>query len=261
MNIVQYSQNLRELISVVVPVFNEESGIGQLRERLQGLRALWNDVDIEFIFVDDGSSDLTLVKLQETFGSDPLSQIVAHGANRGVGAANRTGFQYSRGSIVCTIDADCTYGPENLHRLVRELKESGADIAVASPYHPMGSVDGVAAWRLSLSKACSCFYWLVAPVRLYTYTSVFRAYKRDVIDSVQFVENGFVFAAETLIVAAEQGFRILEVPMTLHSRLIGQTKMKVLRTIRGHLRLIGRTAARRIISIGKPIAAVVRQSS
>jgi dolichol-phosphate mannosyltransferase len=258
MHLFQKSTNL---ISVVIPVFNEESGVEQLRERLQALRTFWLDKEIEFIFVDDGSSDQTLVELRKAFGSDPSSSIVAHDRNQGVGAANRTGFERSRGAVICSIDADCTYGPENLRRLVKELEENGADIAVASPYHPRGSVDGVARWRLSLSKACSWFYWLVAPVRLYTYTSVFRAYKREVIESIDFVENGFVFTAETLILAAEQGYRIVEVPMTLHSRMIGQTKMKVLRTIRGHLRLIARTAVRRFQSAYKPVATPIRQSN
>jgi|SRR5947208_1885375 len=249
------------LISIVIPVFNEEAGIEQLRMRLRNLRSLWKNVDLEFIFVDDGSSDQTLRVLRETFGLDPLYRVVAHDQNRGVGAANRTAFQHCRGDIICTIDADCTYGPENLLRLVEALAASKSDIAVASPYHPRGAVEGVAPWRIFLSKACSWFYWLIAPVRLYTYTSVFRAYTRQVIDSLEFEEDGFVFTAETLIRAAELGFRIVEVPMTLHSRVIGQTKMKVVRTIRGHLRLIGKTAVRRIQSIGKSVAAPVGQSN
>jgi len=243
----------RELISVVIPVFNEEDGIDQLRARLLTLRALWKDTaEVEFVFVDDGSSDNTPHALQQAFGADPLSEIVTHEVNRGIGAAFRTGFSRSRGSIVCTVDADCSYGPENLQRLKAELDKQGADIAVASPYHPQGLVEGVPSWRLALSKFCSAFYWFIAPVRLYTYTSVFRAYRKEVVETVGFEEDGFVSASEVLIRAAEQGYRIVEVPMTLHARKIGQTKMKVLRTIRGHLRLIGTTAARRIQSAVSP---------
>ena len=233
------------LISVVVPVFNEEQGIAQLYSRLMGLRTLWQDVDLEFVLVDDGSSDQSAAVLREKFGADRLSQIIVHPRNRGVGAAFRTGFTHCNGSIVCTIDADCSYGPENLERLVEALVEQSADVAVASPYHPRGSVQGVPAWRVVLSKACSVVYWLIAPVRLYTYTSIFRAYSKTVTDSLVFEEDGFVFSAETLIRAAEQGYRIVEVPLTLHARQIGQTKMKILRTIRGHLRLIAATAMRR----------------
>jgi dolichol-phosphate mannosyltransferase len=250
----------RGLISLVIPVFNEEDGIAQLRERLACVRAMWRETaDVEFVFVDDGSSDNTQHVLRKVFGTDSLSQILIHGANRGIGAAFRTGFARSRGSIVCTIDADCSYGPENLPRLTRALEEQAADIAVASPYHPQGTVEGVPWWRLVLSKSCSVFYRLVAPVRLHTYTSVFRAYRKNVLETVAFQEDGFVSATEILILAAEQGYGITEVPMTLHARKIGQTKMRVLRTIRGHLRLVGTTAVRRIQSARTRPSVVTRE--
>ena len=239
----------KKLISLVVPVFNEEDGIDQLRERLGTVRTMWSDAaDVEFVFVDDGSRDETPSALRRVFGADPLSQIVVHNVNRGIGAAFRTGFARSRGCIVCTIDADCSYGPENLRALTEALDERAADIAVASPYHPEGTVEGVPSWRLVLSKSCSTFYRVVAPVKLHTYTSVFRAYRKSVVESVAFQEDGFVSATEILIRAAEQGYHITEVPMTLHARKIGQTKMKILRTIRGHLRLVGTTGVRRIQS-------------
>lgn len=228
------------LISVVVPVYNEEAGIDHLAQRLEAVKNLWPDRPLEFVFVNDGSADRTQAELERVFGATEHCRIAAHDRNRGVGAAFRTGFGQAKGTIVCTIDADCSYGPENLRLLVDALESEQADISVASPYHPQGKVDGVPGWRLLLSKGCSRFYQAIAPVKLYTYTSVFRAYRRPVIESVVFEENGFVSAAEVLIRAAEKGFKIVEVPMTLHARKIGQSKMKVARTIRQHLTLMAR---------------------
>lgn len=252
----------RELVSIVIPVFNEETGIAQLQERLGNLRAAWGEsADLEFIFVDDGSSDRTGALLLETFGHEPNMQVLVHERNRGVGAAFRTGFSRCHGSIVCTIDADCSYGPENLLRLAEALKNGQGDIAVASPYHPQGTVAGVPRWRLVLSRGCSALYGMIAPVRLYTYTSVFRAYRSEVVNSISFLEDGFVSASEILILAAEAGYRIVEIPMTLHSRKIGHSKMKIVRTIRGHLRLIGKMLARRIQqSLQGPVYPVKRTS-
>jgi dolichol-phosphate mannosyltransferase len=236
----------RELVSIVIPVFNEEAGVEQLKERLAAVRAAWDpSVDLEFVFVDDGSSDQTGTLLRDMFTSETYARVLVHERNRGIGAAFRTGFSDCRGSIVCTIDADCSYGPENLYKLVATIKAGEGDVAVASPYHPDGKVEGVPRWRLVLSRTCSGLYGLIAPVRLYTYTSVFRAYRSEVIRTISFQEDGFVSASEILIRAAEAGYRIVEVPMTLHSRKIGQTKMKILRTIRGHLRLIATTTTRR----------------
>ena len=226
------------ITSVVVPVFNEEDGISQLQDSLVQLRHALNG-QLEFIFVDDGSSDNTVTGLRAAFGNDPSCRVVEHGVNRGIGAAFRTGFGVASGDIVCTIDADCSYKPEGLRRLIDALDETGADIAVASPYHPDGGVAGVPPWRLLLSRCCSLLYRILAPVNLYTYTSVFRAYKQQVIRDVQFQSNGFVSAVEILFSAARSGYRITEVPMVLHARTVGQSKMKIARTIKTHLRLMG----------------------
>src|SRR4051812_9801358 len=101
-----------DLVSIVVPVYNEELGVAQLKQRLSDLRETWDkSVDLEFIFVDDGSFDRTGALLREIFGGNPNVRVMVHEGNRGVGAAFRTGFAVCRGSIVCTIDADCSYCP------------------------------------------------------------------------------------------------------------------------------------------------------
>jgi dolichol-phosphate mannosyltransferase len=226
-------------ISIVVPVLNEADGIPQLRSKLGRVHSVLAEFgDIEFVFVDDGSTDATLPLLRMAFPEGDLCRIVSHGRNRGVGAAFRTGFQQTTGSIVCTIDADCSYEPEGLKHLVEEMIEAKADVAVASPYHPEGGVQGVGAWRLVLSKVCSAIYRVISPVPLYTYTSIFRAYRWAVIENVKFESDGFVSAAEILIHAAEQGYQVIEVPMVLRARQLGTTKMKIVRTIGLHLAMM-----------------------
>lgn len=230
----------RSLVTIVMPVFNEEQGIPQLKAKLLEVeRLLSAQYDLEFLFVDDGSLDGTVASLQQHFtnGATPF-RVMQHGANRGVGAAFRTGFEQARGEFVCTIDADCTYSPEGLANLLEALHSTGADISVASPYHPLGSVEGVSGWRLALSKGCSRLYRIVLPVKLYTYTSIFRAYRAEVLRNVQFKSSGFVAAAEILVNAARKRYTVTEVPMTLRSRSIGRSKMKVLSTLTAHLKLL-----------------------
>jgi dolichol-phosphate mannosyltransferase len=227
-------------LSIVVPVLNEADGIAQLRAKLGKVQSVLAEFgDIEFVFVDDGSTDGTVARLRQTFPENDCCRIVSHGRNRGVGAAFRTGFQIATGSIVCTIDADCSYEPEGLRRLVEAMERGGADIAVASPYHPDGSVQGVGAGRLLLSRICSAIYRMISPVPLYTYTSIFRAYRWNVVESVPFEADGFVSAAEILIRAAQQGYKIIEVPMVLRARQLGATKMKIVRTIGRHCSMMG----------------------
>jgi len=242
-----------QLVSIVVPIFNEEDGIGQLREKLMKLRALLAEsFSLEFIFVDDGSKDLTVQRLQEHFaGAGVPFQIVVHGRNLGVGAAFRSGFHVCTGKVICTIDADCTYSPEGLKLLLAALDAARADIAVASPYHPDGGVEGVPWWRLALSRRCSALYRWASPLKLYTYTSIFRAYRAEVIRNVSFTSDGFVSAAEILLAAGRQGYTVAEVPMVLRARSIGHSKMKVLRTILSHMRTLAHFASGSAAS-GKP---------
>jgi len=230
----------RELVSVVVPIFNEEDGVPQLKQKLLCLRDLLSDdFDLEFVFVDDGSQDNTVAALNEQFSPAQVRfTVVEHGMNRGVGAAFRTGFQNAHGNYVCTIDADCSYSPEGLKLLLTTLRMTGNDIAVASPYHPDGGVEGVPAWRLVLSKGCSQLYRLLSPLKLYTYTSIFRVYRDEVVRRVQFKSDGFVSASEILIGAGRRGYTVVEVPMVLRARAVGRSKMKVARTMMSHFKML-----------------------
>lgn len=228
-------------ISIVIPIFNEEDGVELLKEKLMRLKSLLGaECYPEFVFVDDGSSDRTVERLRRHFTPSGVPfQIIEHGVNRGVGAAFRSGFARAGGAIVCTIDADCSYSPEGLKSLLDALRTTGADIAVASPYHPQGGVEGVPVWRLALSRGCSVLYRRLSPLKIYTYTSIFRAYKAEVVRNVPFRADGFVSASEILIAAGRRGYTVTEVPMVLRARAIGRSKMKVMRTIGSHLRMLG----------------------
>jgi len=235
-----------KIISIIVPVLNEGAGIVNLQAKLDRLLRIFGEsATLEFVFVDDGSTDRTRELLLSTFGNSYRCKILTHDRNCGVGAAFRTGFVQAAGSIICTIDADCSYEPENLKRLVELLEMTAADIAVASPYHPEGRVEDIVPWRFFVSRVCSSAYRLISPVRLYTYTSIFRAYRREVTQTVHFDADGFASAAEILIRASEQGYRIVEQPMTLRGRKIGTSKMKVLGTIQTHLRMMSGVVWRR----------------
>ena len=102
------------------------------------------------------------------------------------------------------------------------------------------------AWRLGLSKSLSRLYRLVLHQRLATYTSCFRVYRRSVAAKVQLENTGFLGVAEMLGWFDLRGSKIVEFPTTLEVRMIGRSKMKVLRTIAGHLGLLVRLSAQRI---------------
>jgi dolichol-phosphate mannosyltransferase len=93
--------------------------------------------------------------------------------------------------------------------------------------------------------------------KLFTYTSCFRVYRRSAVVDLRLRETGFLGVAETLGRLDLRGAKIIEHPATLEVRLFGQSKMKVLRTIRGHLKLLARLSAMRLSNkidiVGAPL--------
>ena len=178
-------------LSIVIPFFNEAGNVPRLqRELLPVVRELAVLHHVEVILVDDGSTDGTHTALATAFmgATGPHLQfgIAWHRDNRGLGAAIRTGFASSSGEVVVTADSDGSYEFGEIPALTSCL-EPGVDIVTASPYHTNGRVEGVPAYRLLLSRGCSLIYRLLVDRKIRTYTSLFRAYRRTVIENVPFV--------------------------------------------------------------------------
>jgi hypothetical protein len=126
------------------------------------------------------------------------------------------------------------------------LFQDGVDLVTASPYHPRGAVLNVPGWRLFLSKGLSRLYRVVLRQDLATFTSCFRVYRRSAILGLQLEQHGFLGIAEMLGALSMSGSRIVECPAVLEVRLLGRSKMKILRTILGHLRLLARFSSLRL---------------
>jgi polysaccharide deacetylase family protein (PEP-CTERM system associated) len=228
----------RKRVTVVVPCYNEEATLGYTANTLRSFADDVRDVfDIDYVFVDDGSQDNTWRRLHELFGTRADCILVRHPQNRGVAAATLTGIRNSRTDIVCAIDCDGTYDPRQLRRMVPMLAP-GVDLVTASPYHPDGRVLNLPAWRLVLSKGLSVLYRFFHRQRLYTYTSCFRVYRRQAVVDLVLRNERYVGITEILSRLDRNGGRIVECPATMEVRLLGNSKMKILKTIFGHLVLM-----------------------
>lgn len=235
----------RTPVSVIIPCYNEEASIPYLVRSLDELKAeLAADYDVQFVLVDDGSSDTTWLRLQQTFGARPDSLLLHHDANRGVAAAVLTGLQHAR-EIACSMDCDCSYDPRELKPMLGLLAE-GVDLVTASPYHPKGRVSNVPVWRIGLSRGASLLYRIVTGRNLYTFTSCLRVYRRTAALSTPLENSGFLGIAELAGKFALGGKKIVEHPATLELRLFGRSKMKTARTICGHLDLLASLAWSRL---------------
>lgn len=232
-------------VSVVVPCYNEELILPYLSNTLNSVQnTLGHHYDFRFLFVDDASKDGTWKALQQTFGSWPNATLLRHEKNLGVAAAILTGIYHADSEIVCSIDCDCTYDPHEIGQMVPLLTED-VDMVTASPYHPEGAVRNVTPKRLLLSRVCSWLYRRVLRQKLHTFTSCFRVYRRGAMLDLNVRETGYLGIPEMLAELALQGSKIVEHPSVLEVRMLGRSKMKIVRTIFGQLRLMRRLLFRR----------------
>lgn len=237
-------------LTIAIPCFNEAPNVRALDERLSAVlpRLMADWTTLEIVLVDDGSRDDTVQAMQAFAATArPGLDVVIrrHEKNAGLGAAIRTGLSAATGDVVVTTDADGTYRFSDIPGLLACLTP-GVDLVTASPYHPQGAVENVPSHRLILSRGASLLYRLLVRWRFYTWTALFRAYRRPVIETVPFASDGFLAGTEILVNAMAAGFTAAEFPAVLYARTLGTSKARLLRTIRAHLRFQTSLLVRRL---------------
>lgn len=245
-------------ISIVIPCYNEAENINKIQKEFFPIAVeLAKEHSVEVIFVDDGSTDDTWQALHDTFSDVSELPVVVrferHQVNLGLGAAMRTGFAAACGQVVVTTDSDGTYKFSEIPKLLSYLTQD-VDIVTASPYHPAGGVAGVPGYRLILSRGSSAIYRVLVSWGVHTYTSLFRAYRREVVESISFEADGYLAGTELMVKAMLMGYRVAEYPAVLHRRVFGVSKARLVRTILAHLRFQGSVLLHRLrlIQFGEP---------
>lgn len=232
-------------LTIVVPLKDEAESMPALLAALDRLAAdLREDMQCAFVLVDDGSIDATWELLQQHCAARADVQLCRHEQNRGIAAAIATGLRAARTELVASIDGDLSYDPRELPAMVAMMAE--ADLVTASPYHPRGGVAGVPAWRLLLSRTLSRAYRVLLRSDVHTWTSCFRVYRRAFVVDLPLVHERFLGTAELLVRVLRRGGRVREHPCVLATRQFGQSKMRIGRTILGHVRLLWQVARGRI---------------
>jgi hypothetical protein len=237
----------REQITLVVPCCNEELSIAYLANTLARFETgAAAGYAVNYVFVDDGSTDETHTKLRQYFGQNPRAQIVRHEINKGVAAATMTGLWHASTELVGVIDCDCSYDPAEVVRMI-PLMQNGTALVTASPYHPDGHVVNVPAWRLWLSRRLSQLYRITLNTPLYTYTACVRLYRKSALQDLTLRHGNYLGIAEILARLDQSGARIVESPATLEARILGHSKMKIVRTSIGHIGLLAELTMARIL--------------
>lgn len=216
------------MISIVVPLFNEQDSLEELTQRIQQAVTADDLGDYEVLFIDDGSNDLSWSIIEE------LSQrhLSVHGIrfrrNFGKAAALAAGFAVAKGRFIVTMDADLQDDPKELVRLIEKLN-TGYDVASGwkqtryDPWHkrwPSLVFNGI------LRK--------FSRLHLHDFNCGLKAYRREVLDEITLYGEMHRFIP---VLAAARGFRVTEIAVQHHPRIHGVSKYGVSRILKGFLDL------------------------
>jgi glycosyltransferase involved in cell wall biosynthesis len=212
-------------ISIIVPVYNEAANVDELYERLIAVI----DRPAELIFVDDGSTDDTAVRLQRIAERDPRLVLICFRRNFGQTAALSAGIDHARGRIIVPIDGDLQNDPADIPRLLDRLDEgydvvSGWRVDRKDPLHRR--LPSVIANRLVSA---------ISGVKLHDYGCSLKAYRRSVLEDVRLYGEMHRFVP---IYASWQGARVTELPVAHHPRVRGQSNYGMERTLKVVLDLL-----------------------
>lgn len=207
---------------VLIPAFNEAATVGDVVRRARDVLRHDARLDAEIVVVDDGSTDATM-----TEAAAAGAAVVSHGVNRGVGAAFQTGLRAAleRGAdLIVHLDADGQFNPEDIPALLAPLLAGSADIAVCSRFlNPdlRPAMPSVKRWG---NETVTRIVNFATGQRFTDVSCGFRALTKDAALRLTLFGR-FTYTQEMLLDAVQKDLRIVEVPLRVRGRAVGQSRV------------------------------------
>jgi glycosyltransferase involved in cell wall biosynthesis len=201
-------------VSAVMPAYNEEANLEESVGRMA--RALESSArTFEIIVVDDGSQDGTAAVLERLKAAHPNLRVIRHPANRGYGAALRSGFDAARFAWIFLMDADNQFDPAEVELLL--AKTAGADIVAGYRKHRRDPLlRRLNAWAF-FTMVRLLFGRLVRDVNC-----AFKLFRRDLVARMALHSEGALINTEMLVLARQLHARVVEVPVHHYPRMAGK---------------------------------------
>lgn len=211
----------KPLLTVAVPVYNEIATLLEIHQRI--LRV---PLDLEILYVDDGSTDGSReLLMQQIDGSDPRVRVVLHDVNQGKGAAIMTAILHARGELFIVQDADLEYEPLDYLRLVDVFSASGIQVVYGSRFlqrrHPenMKLTNWLANRILTITTNI-----LIPGARITDEATCYKVFRTEMLKLVPLHARRFDFCPEITMKVLRRGHTIHEVPISYSARTEAQGK-------------------------------------
>jgi glycosyltransferase involved in cell wall biosynthesis len=206
-------------LSVVIPVFNEETTLATLVETVLNC-----GTDIfEIVVVDDCSTDNSREVIKELL-QNPKIKAFYHEINQGKGAALSTGFQNVTGDIVVIQDADLEYDPKEYVLLLEPILKGKADVVYGSRFMGAGPHRVVFFWHMIGNKFLTFLSNMFTNINLTDMETCYKMFRAEVIKSIKIEEPRFGFEPEITAKVAKKRCRIYEVGISYAGRTYEEGK-------------------------------------
>jgi dolichol-phosphate mannosyltransferase len=211
-------------LSVVMPAQNEEGSVGGTVEGV--VAALEREgIDYEVLVVDDGSTDSTAARVEAIGAENPRVRCRPSHYEKGFGMAIRAGLELFEGDAVAIVMADASDDPEDLVRYHRLLEE-GWDCAFGSRFVPGAQVHDYPRLKLAINRLANWFIRVLFRHRYNDTTNAFKAYRREVIETIQpLLSKHFNLTVEMPLKAIVRGHTYAVVPTSWTNRTSGEAKL------------------------------------
>jgi glycosyltransferase involved in cell wall biosynthesis len=199
------------VVSIVIPVYNEERTIERVLARVAAL-----PIPKEIVVVNDASRDGTAKVLDRIAGASGV-RVIHQPRNQGKGAALRQGFAAATGDVVVVQDADLEYDPRDILPLLRPVVENKADVVFGSRFlheHPEDKslVHRLGNWGLTTASN------LFTGLRITDMETCYKVFRRELIQSIPLKQDRFGFEPEVTAKLARRKAKIVEVPIGYQAR-------------------------------------------
>ena len=204
-------------LSVVIPVFNEKDTIRKIYDCVRAVNP-----DGEIILVDDFSTDGTREILKGL--ADDSTQVILHEKNQGKGAALRSGFRHALGDIVIIQDADLEYDHNDYAKIIAPIIAGKADVVYGSRFMGDQAHRVVYFWHRVGNGFLTLLSNMLTNLNLTDMETCYKAFRREIIQSIEIEENRFGFEPEITAKIAKMRCRIFEVGISYYGRTYEEGK-------------------------------------
>lgn len=214
-------------LSVVIPSYNEEGSIRQTVEEIQSTLDAADVTDHEIVCVDDASADRTAEIIHALAAADPRVRYVRSPYRNGFGFAVRAGLDVFDGDAVAIMMADLSDSPDDLVSYYR-LLQAGYDCAFGSRFMAGGATVDYPSTKLFVNRIVNLGIRVLFGHGYNDTTNAFKAYRREVIETVQpLLSHHFNLTVELPLKAVVRGHSYAITPITWRNRQAGESKLKL----------------------------------